>query len=680
MWGMRVVIENLSDMPRTNWVRCAFPVAKVESHSHECRVIADDGRHFRAVRGEQIGSHSQIYRIEAVLNGSEKVGGDLVDGVFDTMAFSAHPWALDDPADLLMSAEIQVDGEILSTSSQSPIITLQNKSLAHQLFHFISATEEHGFRFEWWLEILHKDPVARCWGRLTWGDGSDPNEHIRIQGVALSCGEFYVDDFARQKGMSGPVFADGKWRISASGPRWMVDGSGLDFQGQLLMMAAREAPDATAWHELEDGPGWGAESIRSLNAAWRGKPVVALCEEWNGRWLAAQNEPRCSWAELDAEFRLEWAAHQAKEIAGGDFYDPRPLGVGQNPPGAGGKEDFGATKGSYAISLGEPRALQMLDYSATQDVYRAGTTLSRGGILDPEVIGGEWLTWTGYTHYHPGVSPERLGKTANAFGFPNLDITGWVGMDDQHRSQNGLAAAYALSGSPLLRSILEGFTITDTAMVPNRVGAARAIGRLLGAWAQYALLLDDGIARRRIMMAAGQKLDLALAAPEMTVTGPVRVIAHGEPDPRKLVYDYDGKPARWWSVWEHGLAAVGLSNFYKATDDERALQLLSTICRTVIERALFVHEGTWYLPDDIYWREDGQALENASWTPESEQLVVSPGIGGTTGWAFCAVLIGAEILSGPTADRAKEAIEQIVPGELVASDRITAEWWACVPG
>lgn len=674
---MKTVLENLANLPRDRWTRCAFEKSQVDAAGigDEARIVCEDGRVFRAVKGRNIRDHSTVFRVLAQLSGDERIEGTLQSGgVHPTPPkFTAHPWVADDVAELVPKVIVVKDGTPYE-SQVSAAPKLVDSSAAHQRYHLQATIDYLGMVFEWWVEFGHLDPVAECWGKLVWSNRLDPQEATRVDAVVLKTGELYVDYFAKRKGMGAPIAAGTDWLLEVSKQRDFADGTGLDFYGQMLCWISD--PNAIPTElDLEEDNGWISWSIRSLYAAWTGMPVTASGVKWLEP-LAAKNAPRLSKpGALGSELAKDWQRFVDSLKIAGDFYDDRPFGVGWNPPGTGAKEDFGAIKGTYVLVGEEPKALHMLAYSVMQDLYRPGSNLYEfGKPLDPTQH-PNWITWSGYTHYHPGVSMDRLGKTASSFGFPNLGVTGTNAYDDQHRSQNNLCAVLALWDDPLAESLVRMASIPDAAMLLGRVGATRAAGRLFGAWSQFVLLLDDGIELDRFNARINEKLANVYRRLNNQST-PVRVVSSGGPDPRKQVYDLSGNLGHWWSVWEHGLFAVGCYNLYKATGDRRALDSLIAVCESVVNHALFQENGQWYLPDDVWWN-GGTPLPASSVSLNSRQMVVSPGIGGTTSWAFCAVLIATEVLSGPDSDRAREAV-RFFTGGREATNRTTAEWWACV--
>lgn len=646
----------------------------------ECE-FAVGQRKMRAVRGRTVGDHTTIYHVLAQLAEGERVTGTLRAPAAQPSPapeFQAHPWVSDDIGELIPTIIVRKDGVDHRSDVIAELKPLDS-SPAHQRWYVRKLIPALGMVFEWWADIHHLDPVMECWGRLTWSQRSNPAMNLQVDAVLLEAGELFMDYFAKAKGFSQPVAVDRNWHVLVSGPRGFTDGSGIHFAGQMLAFISNPT-SLPVDLDLETDTGWISWSIRSLMAAGTGWPVVGSARDWNGHLLAAKNEPRFH---TDAEVRNEmnsiWSRFMNKVQNGGDYYDEDyPFGIGRSPGQTGDQEDFGAVKGTFVVTLHEPKMLLPMMISAYSDCYRIGGALFEddGKPLNP-LDHPQWITWSGYTHYHSGVSRDRLGKADGWF----TPAPGYWNYDDQHRSQNGLCATLALLDDPLADAIIRGYSITDAAMIRNRVGATRAVGRLFGAWSQF-VLLSDGIDLQRWLDRIGEKLATVLRDSAINAPGPVKVITWGGPDNRKQVYYPVGHPqagqlGAWWSAWEHGLFAVGCYNMWKATNDQRAFTLLERVCRTALLFGTFFENGKWWMVADSLYLDGGQALDPSMISSTSQQVVVSQGIGGVLSWAFCTILIASEILTGDEQNRAKEIVRYFT-GDREATGRRTAEWWACV--
>lgn len=721
---VNAVLHNLSEAPRIKVVRCPVDylrAVRAFGDTQELDFLLHDGRRFRATLGRDIEKHSRVYYVRGHFEGAQRLEGKFVlPGKTPAQAmsltppaaalsalrlaaptpkpvepaepaepapvkpepFAFHPWVSDDLSELIPTITVVIGGVSYATVPVGAP-SLIDFGPQHQRWHLTAQTTQHGFVLEWIVDICHKDAVIDCWGAFVWSDRNNPNVALQVDAVFLQTGEYFVDNYARRKGHKAPVpDPTGRtWTVQLSGPRAFVDGTGLDLEGQMIAYVSDPAKvpfvDTTTW------------DFRSAAAAWiSGRPVVGCGTDWDGNLLAALNEPRYSDPEIVKRETLAAGQTFFNSLAvQGDYYDDRPLGSRKYPGSTGDQEDFGATKGTFVTVGHQPAMLMMLSYSAMADLYRPGAMLYEPGPdgvlrpLDPSAH-PNWVTWSGYTHYHTGVSPDRIGKT-NPFG---AEATGWISYDEEHRGQQNLAAVCALYDHPIAQLLVAMSSIVDIAMVKNpdqteRLGPARGVGRTLNAWAQFTRICKHPVARQRFLQRINARMQAAIDFPLMKSNGPVKVMAWGMPDGRKPIFwPNTDILAPWWSAWEHGLLSVGLYNLYKATGDLRAMAALRTVCTTMVTEALADNgRGGFILAGDmLYMANDGMALPSEFKTVPSRQMTaMDRPLGDVVTWSFFGILIATEVLSGPLLDRAKAAVRYFTGG-AEASDRRTAEWWAAV--
>jgi hypothetical protein len=306
-----------------------------------------------------------------------------------------------------------------------------------------------------------------------------------------------------------------------------------------------------------------------------------------------------------------------------------------------------------------------MQYSAYADLLR-GINYGVSAAARPN-----WVTWSGRTHFNQGVSPDRLGKVG-----PDATGTGWAGYDDEHRSQNTLVAYALLSDDPLAQDILRTHLELDEASYRTRYpsygqGAARAQGRLAGAFAQSMTAVPPTEAARwRALLDA--RMTASSQVPSMNVPGAtMHALAVGAPDARKPIYR-DGVLAHWVSLWEHGLAAVGMYSAVKANSTDVTRAVLTKVCQTLRRFGFFKHDGVWFTTHDILWS-NGQPPPGGM-RPTNE-VSCAPNAGSVGSWTFAGILVAREVL-GPDAE-VNEYIASVTQNKE-AMDRRTAEWWAAV--
>lgn len=669
---MQTTVTNLAARFRDGWFQVTYPANKVRDFGVECRLVTNDGRSWRAVRGATIGKKT-IYRVFAWgIGAKETVVGKLLNEPheFASAPFTLHPWVYDDIAALIPFAGVH-DGTTEKWAVLDAGPTLIGHSPVHQRWWLKQRIPEWGIVFEWWADLLAGDPVVPCWGKIVWSDRNDPNPTRRFQNFAIRSGESFALDFAKRCGAVPPVRdAQGRWvTILNSTAFTLGDGTGLPISGVLLGMpkpGTETKPPANP-EDLTD------PTVRSFNmlvAALEG-PIVAVSHDWNGDWCGNKNTPRLSVA-LGTQ---EWESFENSALTTVGWFAPRPVGIGLTPGQTGDQEDFGACKGTYAVTEHDPRHLRRYQYSVYSELFRGINLYEASGAPLSAADHPNWVTWNGVTHYHPGVSPDRLGK--NDAWSTTPPGTGWYGYDDQHRSQNNLAAYAMLTDDPLANDqIKQQFTV-DAASYRSRypqygMGAARAQGRVAQAIANFLTVTSDAQRTNwevllRARMAASDQL------PTMNVSGPMKVLAWGGPDGRKQIY-YNGQLASWTSMWEHGLAAVGIYAAAKQLpSDTQTQNVLRKVCSTLLQFGFFKQGGQWYTVDDILYL-DGAAPPGGM-TLAERQLTATPGAGGTGTWTFAGILVAREVLG--TTPELDDYVATITNG-TEAQDRRSAEWWAAV--
>jgi hypothetical protein len=294
-----------------------------------------------------------------------------------------------------------------------------------------------------------------------------------------------------------------------------------------------------------------------------------------------------------------------------------------------------------------------------------------------------WVTWSGKTHWHTGVSPDRLGKESTS-----PPAGSWQGYDDQHRSQNNFAAYGLLTDDPLVDDQLRHQYTTDAACYrirfpKNSAGAARAQGRQSGAWAQF-LTITDGEDREKWKGLLDIRLKQMADQAGINVDGPMKVLATNGRDGRKQIYDNNGELARTVSLWEHGLALVGLYGVWKQHRTPDVEKVMTRISEMLLNYSWLVENGKSYVVGDIIWNDGedppgGMVLSNG-WdesgsNPMNQKFLYTEGARSVNLWTFAGILVAREFLGRQDVEL-DNFIESIV--EEGPYNRRQAEWWAAV--
>lgn len=670
---MRATIVNLSSRPRDHWAVVTFPSQPVSSFNAECTFFADDGRMWRAVRGRVDGCSTK-YRIYCTgMNAGERVSGKLINEKhLPADQFSPHPWVMDNVIKLLPQLGAKRDGvEKWAVMLNPPL--LEDWSACHQRWAIEQRIPEWGLHFKVWADIYHNDPVVPYRARIVWSDRNDPSYNRLFENFAVRSGELMSLDFAVRHGASVPTRdAEGRW-VTILNDAWMTmqDGSGLPMSGVIL-----GSPEATQMVPPKDPEDMNDPVVRSYNnvlAAIYG-PVVGACDEWDGHWLANRNVPRFH-GNYQSQKDSAWETFMQQQTMRAGWFTARPVGLGKTPSQTGDQEDFGATKGTYVVTEKDPRHIRVLQYGVYAELFRGVNLYESTGLPLVTASHPQWVTWSGVTHYHMGVSPDRLGKSS-----VGPAGNGWEGYDDEHRSQNNMAAYLALTDDPMMIDQMAMQLEVDLASYRQRFpqygqGAARAQGRLLQAFSQLASVASPWVGRRGTWIdMIKYRLQASSTLPPMNVTGPMKVLAWGGPDGRKQVYTPEGQLGPWASMWEHGLAVVGIYTTVKLMPENTvAAEVLRKLCETLKQFA-FIWDGARFITVDDVLYSNGEAPP--AWPDlNSRQFTWNAGIVGVGNWTLAGLMVAREFTgSTPLLDRYIDA----ATGGSEAGDRRVAEWWATV--
>ena len=672
---MRATITNLSPGSRDKTAIVTFPSDKAANFPNESTFEADAGFKFRAVRTGSRGVNTDVFRVFTSMEGSERLKGSLIPEAHVTanVPYKYHKWVADDilatiPDIGVVEHGAPANSAMWSSNADMEEIKMVEESSVHQRW-FLRKVLPGGVVFEWWADVNHDDPVIQFWGKIVWSDRNDPKDTKRFGHLLLRCGEFPALDFSKNVGATIPYKVGDKWELLLGSNLQVRDGGGIPLAGSLLAFVG---PAGTPVDPEEDEDG---KDFNSLLAALKG-PVNGVCHAWNGEWLANKWIPRRSaTSQMFSDSVAEWQRFKNKMEVYEGWGAPTLVGIQNNPGATGDQEDFGATKGIYAVRTKDPRHIQLYQHSVYNDVYR--------GFMHYDVVDGktvplrlenhpQWVTWSGKTHWHTGVSPDRLGKTES-----NPFSEKWSGYDDQHRSQNNLAAYIQLSDDPLAMDIINHITTTD--MASHRVlyrgsGAARAQGRMAGCLANFLTLVDEGKVKEDIEAHLQLKWEVIRDNPEMNVAGPVKVIGYNGPDGRKPIFDPQGNLLPTWSVWEHGLALVGLYNAHKANPSPLTNNALTTLFTTIVDQGCFEAPDGWWIVSDQWYR-GGEPIPGGL---HKDNVYLAYGRGGVNGWTKAAIMAAAEFLpAGPLKDKAIACSRYFSNGEDPEGGW-EDEWWCVV--
>lgn len=304
----------------------------------------------------------------------------------------------------------------------------------------------------------------------------------------------------------------------------------------------------------------------------------------------------------------------------GNTWDNWEKGLGTYPGATGSQDDFGLIEAEDLLFSGLGELIDPYYFLAQEDAKRPVHFHESDGSYVTHVNHPEWVTW-GTTHWHPGVSKDRLGKT----DFSKINDThGWGAKDWQHFSSNLLYTITLLTHSYMLLDevnneaevLLAGHTTPDDypGWSTNNINVPRGFGRPQRAMMQQHLLTN----RTDVIDKSVKRLQQNVLSDPKTkwiggrVNGPVKVWAIGA-DNRLL-----GSNTLAWTAWNEILGWQGMVALYHITGHPEAK-------RMVIEWGTALLKYGWRVKRDvsgisellighgIKWLDDGEPL-----TPEQQ--------------------------------------------------------------
>ena len=650
------VVENMSPIRRKHWVSVPFPTTAVQELPDECEARVGN-QAWRAVKGPVRG-RATVFHILAEFDGHEIARLELLPRITPpNLPFQLHPWVSDSFEKLVPQVGVRVDGyDYWSNLVQVELLEHNN---ARQRWWCKSIIPQHGVVLEWWADIYSRDQVVDVWGKLSWSDRRDQNWNRTFDAVWLRSGEFVKFDFETMHGIvnNASKDRDGKFVVLLGQHLGFNDGAALPLSGTMLC--------------FKDGalnPDNLDEAVRNMQAATQG-PILGCSEAWDGQFLACRNLPRIT-VQTQHEIEIEWLQFEEALVSYFGWHNARPIGASRTPGQTGNQEDFGATKGTAVTVLLQPRHIYRMRHGTHGDYFR-GLNLYE---LDFKPLTKDnhpnWVTWSGTTHYHTGVSQDRLGKET-----PKPPATEWYGYDNQHRSQNNLAAYLQLCDDPAAEALVRHHVELDLADYRRRYpqngnGAPRAQGRTVGTWAnlraatgidEFVDLIDASVASSRNQMNA-------------LGNGPMRVLGTIGPDLRYPVY-VNGELQPAVSVWEHGLAIVGLYLAKKERGSSPWLdEVLEGVADFLARYALIEDSEGFLLINGLAWN-NGEEPHGGM---VRSNPALMPGTGGVAGWTTAGLLVAREVL--PQSHPRWDLIDRYCRNAVgPATDSLYwAEWYAVV--
>lgn len=639
-----IAFANPAEHRQARWVVVPMPAAQADLLPRDC-VVGD----WLATKGRKLANHTQLWHVRTDLRPHQ--AGQLatwrpLGAPFP--AFMMSPWISDDLGKMVPKIQLAV-GSSRRTLVPSRVELVED-GVACKVWR--ASGSSGGWHFVAWAKTWSWQDAVDLRGYIVWSDPTSPAWWLDEAQVSIETGEPLELYFATRCGFTKT--AAGTWTL------WrgrVPHGVAIPFRGVVL--------------PTDDGGGdphglseWRREQLAAAAEA----PVLASCD-WRQDWLAFGVVPRTS-------VRSDWERFDAFLRQPGGLFDARPLANGLDTGGTGAQAPFGATKDLIALQGDAWRVYELL-YSADDYLLRGRHHRELDGRVTTKAIRPRLETWSGSP-----FAGDTIGKAMPAPWGWHLAGDRVVLVDDQHRGDAYILAAYALTGDEALADdLLDSIAVDETRAFPRRgwIDAPRATGRLWQSWAKMTVLFDGATRARLRALAVAELVQREAQQPMGTPVSPAWTVR----DDRVL----PGADA--WVPWNDSLLALGAMEQAAAWRRVGDLQLAARfqaygvrIGRNVVQWGTVRTSFGSTLPlTGVKWAAGGAAQLGSYYTYPRAGAAESPGPGvdmlvGTPGWWtwFAGSLAAAQV--GPQDDvRARAAA--IWAEQTGGQQSVEAlEWWA----
>lgn len=386
-----------------------------------------------------------------------------------------------------------------------------------------------------------------------------------------------------------------------------------------------------------DGDRIGDETLRAIAVA----PLLGAAS-WQGTMafgpygVVPAPPPWLQGNALRVHFAARHKAFSTRERPGGDAFGVGPFGLQRMAGQTGDQGDFGVCKLSPVAWSGVPSMLLEVEASVLQEACRPVHFYEvDGSPVEPDEH-PDWIVWSGRTHWHGGVSIDRLGKPVPE---PAFEAHGWTGKDREHWSSLYLSAYALLTGAHWARLELEnearlylaGQTL-DKKYTTSNAGAPRGAGRVALTAAWNLCVTDNEVLQRRMDERMDQVYFQQWLGRDMAPSQ-VRPMSVSGPDDRLL----HGKYA-FWNPWQDAIAAVGFGAQHRMTGNRHARALAEALASNVVQHGWLIDERGNQVAMAMRWL-DGAPFSKEQW-PSRDETLVQWGFGSAySEWSIGAVEI-----------------------------------------
>lgn len=620
-------VANMSSQAQRRWMRVTVPTPIAATLPAVCKFVPENAPETLAYKGRVLGPIGTEFHVLGNLPGFGTQNGQLLPNNTTLPPFQFSEWITDDPSKMAMRLEF-VRNAVRQSIPLTFRETLENSDVV-RTDRFLGGPV-NGVWAEVFLTFYSNQDTVEMAGHFGWSDQNDPSWFTNFESVELKIEEDCEIYFGTRSGYQ--VITDG-WQLLNSGHRdngKFPHGMAPHFYGVILPKS--DIPSTANPPDRDQRLNWMAAAMEGPLLMTGGAQI------WSGNWFAFGEVPVVP-SNLDGVSLANQSASAFRSYlqGAGDVWDTRPLANAWNTGGTGDQAPFGATKGTFAVTVGDPRYLWELLYSSTDYGLRHFHYREPNGsrVLAANHPGMVWYNGS-HDWRH---STDLLGKSGGAWP-PwawNFGDNGRGGPDRQHRGQNYMWAAGALTGSRLIQEEARDLIECEATRFPSQymnTDAPRA-ARIFQDFAKMYFILPGAQEQATLM----QQIDWYLTAWEegwagRNVSGPVKMMEFTGPDSRVLE-----PPRLFWVPWNQAVGIMGilearalarrLGNGALQTRFENFLRpTISTILRYGVVR----DNQNRPLPiNGVHWLADGQAQ------PASYYNIYSPtggyryGVSTTTG-------------------------------------------------
>ncbi len=670
-------VANMSSGAQRRWMRVTVPKPFADQLPTVCTFTPQGAPSTLAYKGRVIGPIGTEFHVLGDLPGFGTQNGQIVAGGNAPSPFQFSEWITDDPTTMAMRLEF-VRNSVRQSIPLTFRETLENSPVVRTDRFFGGPV--NGVWVEVFLTFYTKQDVVEMAGHYGWSDQSDPSWFTNFESIEFKIEEDVEVYFGTRSGFQ--QIADG-WQLLNSGHRdngKFPHGMAPHFYGVIL---PKSDNSSTA------NPPDREQRLNRMLAAVEGPLLMTGgAQVWSGNWFAFGEVPTVP-ANLDGVSLANQSASAFRSYLQnvGDAWDTRPLANTWNTGGTGDQAPFGATKGTFAVTVGDPRFLWEMLYSSTDYGLRHFHYREPDGSRVRAANHPNLIWYNGAHDWR--FSSDLLGKSGGTWP-PwawNFGDNGRGGPDRQHRGQNYMWATAALTGSYLIQEEARDLIECEATRFPNQhmnTDAPRG-GRIFQDFVKMYYVLPSAQEQATLL----QQIEWYILAWELgwtggQVTGPVKPMASTGPDDRVLCCGL-----QFFVSWNESLGILGwlearalMRNLGRSDLQNRLEVFIRRVVTTHMNFSVYRDSNNRLLPiNGIRWLANGEPNPASYYDINRPGASTSPGptidmLLGTPGWVnwWSGLMKGALLLFPTTSMEYQTAAEM---NNTWPADSINgAEWRA----